>query len=84
VIGGRLPRRVEPQVEMPPALMNLRVLIVHAPDDDVLPPAHAVEAAAFLTAQEMAPTMRMAGEGHDLSPAAVRELRTWLAARSPH
>ena len=79
VIGGRLPRRVDPQVEMPTSLGDIDVLLLHAPDDDVLPPAHAHDAAAFLTAQQMAPELRFTGRGHALSPPAVAALRQWLA-----
>ena len=78
VIGGRLPRRVEPQVELPPSLGDIDVLLLHAPDDEVLPPVHAHEAAAFLTAQEMEPTLQLTGRGHALSPPAVTALRQWL------
>lgn len=78
VIGGRLPRRVEAQVELPPSLAGIDVLLLHAPDDEVLPPAHAHEAAAFLTAQEMEPTLWLTGRGHALSPPAVASLRRWL------
>lgn len=85
VVGGRLPRRVEPLVGMPPALRGLRVLLVHAPDDDVLAPERAEEAAGFLAAQALVPAIRFAGRGHALAPAAVAELRTWLAApRAAH
>ncbi len=78
VIGGRLPRRVEPQVEMPPSLGGIDVLLLHAPDDEVLPPAHAHDAAAFLTAQDMEPTLWLTGRGHALSPPSVASLRRWL------
>jgi phospholipase/carboxylesterase len=78
VVAGRLPRRIEPLIARPEVLSPLHVLLVHAPDDDVLSPDHAAEAAAFLTAQEMTPAMRLAGRGHDLTPDAVQEVREWL------
>jgi phospholipase/carboxylesterase len=78
VVAGRLPRRIEPLIARPEVLSRLHVLLVHAPDDEVLAPEHAVDAAAFLTAQEMTPAMRFAGRGHDLTADAVQEVREWL------
>ena len=51
---------------------------VRGRDVTALPPAHAHDAAAFLTAQEMAPTLWFTGRGHALSPPAVASLRRWL------
>lgn len=78
VVAGRLPRRVEPLIARPEVLSRLHVLLVHAPDDEVLTPDHVGEAAAFLTAQEMTPAVRLAGRGHDLTADAVQAVRDWL------
>jgi phospholipase/carboxylesterase len=79
-IAGRLPRRVEDRVADPQSLAGLRVLLVHAADDPVLPKAHAEEAAGFLAAQGVAPTLRVTGHEHRFTPAAARELHRWLDA----
>lgn len=83
VVAGRLPRRIEPLIARPEVLSRLNVLLVHAPDDDVLTPDHAGDAVAFLTAQEMTPSLRIAGRGHDLTPEAVQEVRDWLRDLPP-
>jgi phospholipase/carboxylesterase len=79
-IGARLPRRVEERVAAPHELAHLHVLLLHAPDDEVLPPAHAEAAAAFLTAQQLQPTLHHVGGGHRFSPGFARELLRWLTA----
>ena len=80
-LSGRLLPEVLPHAAPADALRDRPVLIVHGTDDEKLGVHLARSARETLARWPLALTYRELPTGHAITPAALAEVRAWLAAR---